>query len=1057
MDIMTKEIDQMGNTTIYEYDQMFNLKKEILPNNIEKGIGTSYEYTPFHKVLKIEDAEGNVYATPRDYEGNLLKEINPNSYDENINYGKGISYEYDGYDNKIKTIYPDGSIERTKYDANGNVIKRIAPEQYDKELDDGAGYTYEYDCMNRLVQVTDPRYNVIKRYVYDLKGNVIKEINADGYKTGSNDEERKGIIYKYNKMNWLIEKREPVTRTKYRLTTYDYDLSGNVVKENRYIEYQKEEGYVGEVHTITFEYDKDNRRTKVSDCTGAVQEYSYNIFNKIATERRKINNTMWQEIKYSYDKSGRLIEIRQAVDKETNAITTYEYDKNGNITKIKTPNGYEIVREYDSIDRLISERHIEKGGIDNRTEFSYDKASNLISITDNNGRKTTIEYDLLNREIRRIEKDGSITRRYYNLNGLLSKEIRPEQYNKEKDDGLGYQYNYNPMGQLITVIAPNGKVVQTNTYDADGRIINQLDGEESGVRYEYDLIGNKTLIKTKGESKQKFEYDARGNIVGIIDGENNRTEYILDKWGRITGIEKADGSIEKYTYDFAGNIISSTDGENHKTEYIYNSSSQLTEIIDPSGSKEQYFYDLENRLKEKIDRNGIITQYSYNMYSNLLYRKTKDNSLQEIYTYSKDGYLETAISNGMQYNYTYDIMGRIASKKASGRTLIAYEYDKNGNKTKEIDVTGKITNFEYNELDLLQNVVHNENRIATYEYYNNGLIKNLKNGSLEQQYSYDKDLNLSSLNIKHNDNLIVSNRYKYDGNGNRKSKQMFDSLTRYYYTEVGQLKKVKSEKYEEELFYDKANNRTRRIVNGNEERYKYDNRNRLMKFTKNGQETDFKWDNAGNLLQDDKATYTYNEFNQTTKVETFDGNVQINRYDAENLRYEMEENGQLVQFIYNTEREVIVEKESGWTIYIRGSELLASSSDYAKTYYHYANDEMGSCTHIVDDRKILNQYEYDAWGNVVSQKETIKDRFKFNGQQLDPITQQYYLRARFYNTVIGRFTQEDTYRGDGLIVLIILFIMLTLVGMLVVQLRIHCLMQQMVLKLCQLIVHMNKE
>ena len=27
---------------------------------------------------------------------------------------------------------------------------------------------------------------------------------------------------------------------------------------------------------------------------------------------------------------------------------------------------------------------------------------------------------------------------------------------------------------------------------------------------------------------------------------------------------------------------------------------------------------------------------------------------------------------------------------------------------------------------------------------------------------------------------------------------------------------------------------------------------------------------------------------------------------------------------------------------------------------------------------------------------------------------QYYLRARYYNPVIGRFTQEDSYRGDGL-------------------------------------------
>ena len=75
---------------------------------------------------------------------------------------------------------------------------------------------------------------------------------------------------------------------------------------------------------------------------------------------------------------------------------------------------------------------------------------------------------------------------------------------------------------------------------------------------------------------------------------------------------------------------------------------------------------------------------------------------------------------------------------------------------------------------------------------------------------------------------------------------------------------------------------------------------------------------------------------------------------------------------------------------------------------------MSSITHIVDNREILNEYKYDAWGNVVSKKETIKNRFKFNGQQLDPITQQYYLRARFYNPVIARFTQEDTYRGDGL-------------------------------------------
>ena len=76
---------------------------------------------------------------------------------------------------------------------------------------------------------------------------------------------------------------------------------------------------------------------------------------------------------------------------------------------------------------------------------------------------------------------------------------------------------------------------------------------------------------------------------------------------------------------------------------------------------------------------------------------------------------------------------------------------------------------------------------------------------------------------------------------------------------------------------------------------------------------------------------------------------------------------------------------------------------------------MGSTTHIVDEAgRVCNRYEYDAWGNITFEEETVPNRFTYYGQQLDPITRQYYLRARFYNPVIGRFTQEDTYRGDGL-------------------------------------------
>ena len=103
------------------------------------------------------------------------------------------------------------------------------------------------------------------------------------------------------------------------------------------------------------------------------------------------------------------------------------------------------------------------------------------------------------------------------------------------------------------------------------------------------------------------------------------------------------------------------------------------------------------------------------------------------------------------------------------------------------------------------------------------------------------------------------------------------------------------------------------------------------------------------------------------------------------------------------------------TRYIRGLGIISSDSEEAKTYYHYVSDEQGSITHVLsEDAEILNHYSYDAFGNIIQKTEKVENRFCYNGEMLDPVTQQYYLRARFYNPVIGRFTQEDTYYGDGL-------------------------------------------
>ena len=445
---------------------------------------------------------------------------------------------------------------------------------------------------------------------------------------------------------------------------------------------------------------------------------------------------------------------------------------------------------------------------------------------------------------------------------------------------------------------------------------------------------------------------------------------------------------------------------------------KISAIVDPTWERETYHYDGQGRLIRRTDRNGVTVELGYNLYGAPLFKKEKDGAQGDFYEYTPEGLLKCAISAGMRYAYEYDEMGRMTRKSASGRTLLALEYDRNGNKVRQVDVTGKLTGFDYDPLGQLTRLTDDGQELAAYTYNPDGTPRAVAHGPIRQEYAYDLDKNLTGLTVRSGEALLSHASYAYDGNGNRIRKQALDGTTLYQYDALNQLQRVDYPAYSEELFYDKAGNRTRRLVGGEEELYQYDPRNRLMALTRGGVTAPFQYDNAGNLLQDDKARYSYDAFNRTVKVETFDGNVQVNRYDAEGLRHEMEENGRLVRFIFHKGEAVAEQEENSNVIrLIRGSELIARSSDSesARTYYHYASDEMGSTTHIVDESgNVQNRYAYDAWGKIEVKEEAVPNRFTYYGQQIDPITQQYYLRARFYNPVIGRFTQEDTYRGDGL-------------------------------------------
>lgn len=144
-----------------------------------------------------------------------------------------------------------------------------------------------------------------------------------------------------------------------------------------------------------------------------------------------------------------------------------------------------------------------------------------------------------------------------------------------------------------------------------------------------------------------------------------------------------------------------------------------------------------------------------------------------------------------------------------------------------------------------------------------------------------------------------------------------------------------------------------------------------------------------------------------------DGRSQENLYDAEGLRYGVKDDGISTRFVYYQGELLQEEREGGRNSYYLGSGIEAAQMGGELYYYH--QDEQLSTALLTDHvGKVRNHYRYGAFGEMLEGSESVENRIRYTGQQYDEISDQYYLRARYYNPVVGRFLQEDVYQGDGL-------------------------------------------
>ena len=97
--------------------------------------------------------------------------------------------------------------------------------------------------------------------------------------------------------------------------------------------------------------------------------------------------------------------------------------------------------------------------------------------------------------------------------------------------------------------------------------------------------------------------------------------------------------------------------------------------------------------------------------------------------------------------------------------------------------------------------------------------------------------------------------------------------------------------------------------------------------------------------------------------------------------------------------------------YVRGLDLLFEDRGSARSYY--VQDKLGSTRALANSSGILTDTAtYDAYGNLIASSGTTINPYLFTGEWFDSAIGQYYLRARYMNPYVGRFSSLDSYAGD---------------------------------------------
>ncbi|MGA2649953.1 MAG: DUF2341 domain-containing protein [Terracidiphilus sp.] len=1012
---ITQITDPQGNQYLYQYDTNGNLASVFYPNTQQPS---TYNYDQSHFYLSGTDFRNNplpvstYYAAHEmDASGNYSVAGKLQSVTDGL--GETTSYTYNLATNTTVVTYPpdaNGNIGTATmvYDANGDVLSSTDPL--------GHTTTNTYDAKFNLLSTTDP-LNHTTSYTYDANGN---QTSATYPATATSTNTTSTTNYNQFSEPTSITDEDGNTRT----LNYDANYNPASVTDSVGTLMSTQVNTNGTLAAGTVGFDITQNPARAS-------QFTYDANGNLASQTDALGRTT----SYTYNALGQKITMTEPVPAGSTAAaatTTYTYDPLGNLTQTQAPLG-------------------------RTTSSTYDANSNKLTDTDARGNTTNYIYDALNRLIETDYPDGTKTTKTYDFHNNVITETN--------QNGNVTLHQYDLAGRQISVTQAYGTANATTTqyaYDNAGRMTSQTDALGHSTTYTYDAAGN--LLATSGVAGNfSYAYDNARNKIAMTDGNGNITRSAYDARNRLTVTTYPDQTTKINTYDGPGNLISVTDQAGNQVQYNYDAANQLISVVEVNSPNSPanttvYGYDANGNPIALEDANQHTTASAFDLLSELTSKVLPDGALTETRTYDNNGNLATVTHfNGVTTTYTYDQLNRLLSRATPGETTVSFTYTATGKRQTMTDQSGA-TSYSYDSMDRLTTKATPEGTLSyTYDLAGNlaSMTSNHTHG-VSATYSYDDlnrlstvtDANLAGMNIT---------AYSYDNASNVGSVTYPNGIAmQFTYDLLNRVSSASSQVSGYQYQRGPTGNLTSATEQtGRTENWNFDGIYRLTSETisvapsgHNGN-VSYSLDPVGNRLSDtstlegiSSGSWGYNSDDEVSS-ESYDQNGNVKStggktfaYDSENHLISM--NGGAVSIVYDGDGNRVAKTAKGVTTYYlvdglnptgysqvveelqggavtrqytyglqRISENQPINSTWTVSFYGY--DGGGNVRNLTNSAStVTDTYEYDAFGNVFTVGGTTPNNYLYRGEQYDPDLGLYYLRARYYNPLTGRFMSRDS-------------------------------------------------